>query len=969
MSLASQAPLSAARSSSRAVPAWRSGSMPSPSSRRPLFCRGSGSRRRTAGPDRAGYFRELHDGWREFTAHTWLWSSVLLFGVSNLVFVGCWAVLGPLIAKEQYGGAGAWTAILVCGGVGAVVGGVIALRYRPKRPLLASVLVAYPLMLELLALAVYAPVWLVALSAFLASAGIAVHIALWFTVFQREVPEHAQSTGELIRRTRVVRAHSARDGDRGSRRGGDRHPGDALGSVCDLVRLPALDRRPPVGTCDPGARPGTGRSVGARQARPTMAPPMSVRVRMAPSPTGFLHIGGVRTFLFNWLFARGRGGECLLRIENTDTSREVEQATEQIQRSLSWLGIEWDGPVTFQLDAMERCRELAARLVEEGKAYEDEGAIRFRMPDEGVTGWDDAVHGSIEFPNDQLEDVVIVRSDGRPTYNFASPVEDMDDAITHVIRGDDHVSNTPKQVQILRALGHEPPVYAHLPMINGPDGKKLSKRHGAVSVDEFRAAGYLPEALLNFLALLGWAPDGETTLMSRDELVERFTLERVGSSPATFDYDKLDWMNGVYLRDLSPEEYADRLVGFLREQGLDWPERPCPCRRAARAGEDRAARGVPGVRRLPLRARWSPIPGSWTRAFSRAAEKRAGARRAVVCSGDRGVSEGIVRGARPEATAGVRADSRRRDRLADLAGPVRVARAPRARGRARAPATWSGARRVTATLPADPFEERLAAYLFERSEESRAVRVGEKEVSEQAAIVERYASCSRGLSSRRCATAEDAAADEARERLTRLRLTCEDGIAVRELAERDDALENALLAARVPWQGEELPLRTAQARLATTGSYEDRDALGTAALAVSTGFNDERRSLLAAREELAADLTGLPTRSRGARPRRGSGCARCSTRSTRRVSRRPPPMRRRATAGSTACSARPGSRRRRLRTWPGCAGCRRSRTRTPASARCRYAWPRSARSVSTSRRRAESGSISTIARRSRPARA
>ena len=172
---------------------------------------------------------------------------------------------------------------------------------------------------------------------------------------------------------------------------------------------------------------------------------MSVRVRMAPSPTGLLHIGGVHTFLFNWLFARGKGGECLLRIENTDTSREVEEATEQIQRSLTWLGIDWDGPVTFQLDAMGRCRELAAQLVAEGKAYEDEGAIRFRMPDEGVTGWDDAVRGRIEFPNEQLEDVVIVRSDGRPTYNFASPVEDMDDAITHVIRGDDHISNTPSR--------------------------------------------------------------------------------------------------------------------------------------------------------------------------------------------------------------------------------------------------------------------------------------------------------------------------------------------------------------------------------------------------------------------------------------------------------------------------------------------------------------------------------------------
>jgi glutamyl-tRNA synthetase len=299
---------------------------------------------------------------------------------------------------------------------------------------------------------------------------------------------------------------------------------------------------------------------------------VSVRVRMAPSPTGFLHIGGVRTFLFNWLFARGRGGECLLRIENTDVSREVEEATEQIQRSLRWLGIDWDGPVTLQLDAMDRCRELAQRLVAEGKAYEDEGAIRFRMPDDGVTAWDDAVRGRVEFPNEQLEDLILVRSDGRPTYNFANPVEDADDRITHVIRGSDHVSNTPKQLQILAALGHEPPVYAHVPDVLGGDGKKLSKRHGATSVDEFRAAGYLPEALMNFLALLGWAPDGETTIMSPDELVERFSLDRVGSSPATLDYEKLDWMNGVYLRSLPPEEYADRLVVYLREQGYEWPE-------------------------------------------------------------------------------------------------------------------------------------------------------------------------------------------------------------------------------------------------------------------------------------------------------------------------------------------------------------------------------------------------------------
>ncbi len=299
---------------------------------------------------------------------------------------------------------------------------------------------------------------------------------------------------------------------------------------------------------------------------------MSVRVRMAPSPTGLLHIGGVRTFLFNWLFARGRGGECLLRIENTDTSREVAESVDQIQRSLEWLGIDWDGETTFQLDVMERAKEEARRLVAEGSAYEDEGAIRIRMPDEGSTEWDDAIKGRIEVPNAELEDLVLVRSDGRPTYNFASPLEDWIDGITHVIRGDDHVSNTPKQIHVLRALGAEAPVYAHVPSVFGADGRKLSKRHGAVSVDEFRSAGYVPEALMNFLALLGWAPDGETTIMSRDELVERFSLERVGSSPATFDYAKLDWMNGVYLRELPPDAYAERLVEFVRESGLDWPD-------------------------------------------------------------------------------------------------------------------------------------------------------------------------------------------------------------------------------------------------------------------------------------------------------------------------------------------------------------------------------------------------------------
>ena len=293
---------------------------------------------------------------------------------------------------------------------------------------------------------------------------------------------------------------------------------------------------------------------------------------MAPSPTGFLHIGGVRTFLFNWLFARQQGGECLLRIENTDTSREVAEATGQIQESLLWVGIDWDGPVSFQLDTADRARELAHELVAKGHAYEDEGAIRFRQPKEGTVSWVDEVRGEIEFRNELLPDLVIVRSDGRPTYNFVSPVDDVIDGITHVIRAEDHVSNTPSQINILRALGADLPVYAHVPNINGSDGRKLSKRRNDVSVDWFREEGYYPAALMNFLALLGWIYDDKTTIMSRHELIERFSLERVVPSPAVFDYQKLDWMNGVHLRALPPDEYAYDLRRWLREQGTDWPQ-------------------------------------------------------------------------------------------------------------------------------------------------------------------------------------------------------------------------------------------------------------------------------------------------------------------------------------------------------------------------------------------------------------
>ena len=341
--------------------------------------------------------------------------------------------------------------------------------------------------------------------------------------------------------------------------------------------LDAVDRR-----VDPASR----RDVSPEEHRDTLDA-VSVRVRFAPSPTGLLHVGGVRTALFNWLYARHHEGEFLLRIENTDVGREVAESVEQIQRSLAWLGVDWDGEVAFQLDRLERHQEVARRLLEEGKAYEDKGAIRFRMPDEGTTSWDDAIRGRIEFPNEKLEDVVLLRSDGRPTYNFAAPLDDADTAITHVIRGDDHVSNTPKQIQILGALGAPVPVYAHLPNVLGPDGRKLSKRHGAVSVEEFRREGYVAPALMNYLALLGWSYDEKTTVMSRDELIERFSLDRVGASPATFDYAKLEWLNGVYLREMTPEEYAEAVVAYLREQGYDWDEERV--RQAAPLAQDKIA--------------------------------------------------------------------------------------------------------------------------------------------------------------------------------------------------------------------------------------------------------------------------------------------------------------------------------------------------------------------------------------------
>jgi glutamyl-tRNA synthetase len=287
-----------------------------------------------------------------------------------------------------------------------------------------------------------------------------------------------------------------------------------------------------------------------------------MRVRFAPSPTGVLHIGGARTALYNWLLARGSGGQFVLRIEDTDRERSTPENVDQILDALRWLGLDWDeGPVS-QWERRERHTEAVEQLLESGHAYEDEGAVRFRVPQEGEIRFNDVVLGDVTTPHSAIQDFVIRRSDGSPLYNLAVAVDDRDMGITHVVRGQDHVSNTPRQLMLLRALGEQPPVYAHIPLLHGPDGKKLSKRHGAASVQEVRDSGYLPEAVRNYIALLGWGYDESTEFMTTDELVERFSLERVSKNPAVFDEQKLRWMNGRYMRELPIDDLHRRLEEF-----------------------------------------------------------------------------------------------------------------------------------------------------------------------------------------------------------------------------------------------------------------------------------------------------------------------------------------------------------------------------------------------------------------------
>jgi glutamyl-tRNA synthetase len=326
----------------------------------------------------------------------------------------------------------------------------------------------------------------------------------------------------------------------------------------------------------------------------------NLRFRFAPSPTGALHIGGARTALYNWLAARHGGGELVLRIEDTDRERSTTENVEQILDALRWLELDWDeGPVS-QAGRAESHATALAKLLDSGAAYRDAAtakdveawkaehgadrgyrgepteepgaAVRLRVPDEGETVVEDLIRGPVSFPNRSYDDFVIARGDGSVLYNFAVAVDDAEMGIGEVVRGDDHLSNTPKQLLVLRALGHEAPRYAHLPLLHGPDGKKLSKRHGAASVQELRDAGYLPAAVRNYLALLGWGTTDDTTLMSTDELVKRFEVADVGKAAAIFDERKLRWVNGRFMREMPLDEYT---AAVARHLGREPDERLC----------------------------------------------------------------------------------------------------------------------------------------------------------------------------------------------------------------------------------------------------------------------------------------------------------------------------------------------------------------------------------------------------------
>ena len=309
------------------------------------------------------------------------------------------------------------------------------------------------------------------------------------------------------------------------------------------------------------------------------------RVRFAPSPTGFLHIGSARTALFNWLYARHMGGEFILRIEDTDLERSKKEFLDEILDSLKWLGLDWDKELTFQSKRLDLYRKFAKELFDKGLAYEAEGEIRdkdgnvtkdskritqkaiiFKVPQSKIITINDLVHGPIQIDSSTIKDQVMIKSDGFPTYNFACVIDDADMGITHVIRGDDHISNTPKQIIFYEALGFKAPEFGHVPLILGRDRSRMSKRHGATSIREYREAGYLPQAVVNFIALLGWSPEGNREIVTLKEIVKEFDIKNVKSVNAVFDIEKFSWMNSQYINSLKNEEFLQMLLPQLKEK-------------------------------------------------------------------------------------------------------------------------------------------------------------------------------------------------------------------------------------------------------------------------------------------------------------------------------------------------------------------------------------------------------------------
>lgn len=337
---------------------------------------------------------------------------------------------------------------------------------------------------------------------------------------------------------------------------------------------------------------------------------MTVKTRFAPSPTGFLHVGGARTALFSWLYAKSKGGKFVLRIEDTDIERSTQEAVDAILEGMTWMGLTWDEGPFYQTKRFDRYKDLIQKLLDEKKAYKcycskervndlrekQEAAgeaprydgkcrdlepqendlpfvIRFKNPKEGSVAFDDHVRDHIEFSNTELDDLIIQRTDSTPTYNFCVVVDDWDMQITHVVRGEDHINNTPRQINILKALGAPIPEYAHVAMILGDDGAKLSKRHGAVSVMQFRDDGYLPEALKNYLVRLGWS-HGDQEIFSEAEMIELFTLDRVNKAPSAFNNDKLIWLNQHYIKTLDPAYVAEHLQWHMQTQNIDMTNGP-----------------------------------------------------------------------------------------------------------------------------------------------------------------------------------------------------------------------------------------------------------------------------------------------------------------------------------------------------------------------------------------------------------